>query len=191
MHKKLLHREKRSSVEISGVIVELVAEISADRLVIVVRKNISGITQRIGDVTLKKDDSHEIDVVSWASTAVARSTSLEDQVRSLSDKLKAHEDGVGKLKMQLEELQQAKKDDEKSLLDKFCEVLNHKKYKIRTQQALLAGAKLDSQRGMLRAVWSACKLLTLDKLPVSKLVSLPELIASRRLLGRGSVRLFS
>ena len=127
--------------------VEVVANVSDKQMRIIVRRNMSGIHKRIGEVVLNKDENYEIDTISWISTAVLRSKSVEQHAEELSRKLKSHEEAVEKLKVQLEDLQQAKISDETALLDKFCEVLNYKKIKIRDQQNLLATAKVDKAKG--------------------------------------------
>ena len=148
LQEKLLYHGRLLD-EDPAVKLELVANISSQQIVIAFRKNISGIHQRIGEIILNKDERHEVDIISWTSTAVERSDSLEQQVKDLSRKLKAHEAGIEKLKAQLEEFQEAKKADEKALLDKFCETLNFKKAKIRDQQFLLSTAKVDKTKGRL------------------------------------------
>lgn len=56
------------------------------------------------------------------------------------------EKSTDELKKQLEDLLKAKKDDEHQLLEKFRDLLNEKKLKIRQQQRLLAAADVDPAR---------------------------------------------
>ena len=125
---------------------EVIAKISGDVLTITFRKNISGITQKLGEIGFKKDEGQEIDSVSWAATAVQRATLLQDEVQDLARKYSEQNKRIEKLNQQLEEFIEAKKAHEDSLLEKFRELLNTKKLKIRDQQRLLAGAKVDSKQ---------------------------------------------
>lgn len=125
------------------------AAIDGPLLTITLRKNISGITQRLGTITLKQDDSQAIELFEWAGNAVAASTSLESEVASLSAKYHDQQEAVAKLNAQLESLIKAKEEHENELLQKFVELLNAKKLKIRDQQRLLTGAKVDTNKGRL------------------------------------------
>ena len=127
---------------------ELIAMITGDQVVLIFRKNISGITQRLGEITLKKDEDVEIDPTAWAGSAVARANNLEQEIQDLNTKYDKHSQIIQKLNEQLEDLIQAKKEHETALLEKFRELLNSKKLKIRDQQRLLAGAKVDAQKGL-------------------------------------------
>lgn len=122
---------------------EIIAAIAGESLAITLRHNTSGITQKLGDIVLKADAKQELDIVSWAGTAVQRSTELESEVHDLTVKYDEQSKTMEKLNRQLEDLIQAKKEHEDALLQKFRELLNTKKLKIRDQQRLLAGAKVD------------------------------------------------
>ena len=122
---------------------EVFASLAGDQLSIVFRNNISGITQKLGEVTFKKDESQELDITGWAGTAVQRSNELDREVQALSSRYDEQTKKMDKLNNQLEDLIKAKKEHEDSLLKSFCELLNAKKLKIRDQQRLLASAKVD------------------------------------------------
>lgn len=77
---------------------------------------------------------------------VSKASALGDQISSLTDKLQAAEDTIAKLNARLEELVTARRDHENRLMANFVRVLNEKKLKIRNQQRLLAGAKLDKSQ---------------------------------------------
>lgn len=124
---------------------EATASIYDDKLVIIFRNNISGITQRLGEISLKKDEDQEIDSISWAATAVTRSTDLEVEVKDLRGKYEEQGRMMERLNQQLESLIQAKIEHENSLLEKFRELLNAKKSKIRDLHRALAGVKVDPQ----------------------------------------------
>ena len=76
---------------------------------------------------------------------MTRATSLENEVQDLTNKYEEQGKTIQKLTQQLDDLIEAKKQHETSLLEKFRELLNAKKLKIRDQQRLLAGAKVDPQ----------------------------------------------
>ena len=75
-----------------------------------------------------------------------RANELEIEVQALSIKYDEQSKTIEKLNQQLEDLIQAKKEHEDALLEKFRELLNSKKLKIRDQQRLLAGAKVDPKQ---------------------------------------------
>ena len=72
-----------------------------------------------------------------------RSDTLETSIQNLTSQLTEQKQTIDKLEQQLEDLIQAKKAHEEELLGKFALLLNEKKLKIREQQRLLAGAKID------------------------------------------------
>ena len=125
----------------------MLATLAGDHMTIRFRKNISGIYQSIGQIKLKKDIDREIDVFKWISTALDHSSSLEQERQTAAKTLADRDSAVSKLSNQIEELQKAKDADTQELLDKFCEVLNSKKAKIRDQQRLLSTAKVDRAKG--------------------------------------------
>ena len=125
---------------------EVVATIAGDTLAIHFRNNISGITQKLGEILLKQDEDQEIDAISWCGTAIQRSTSLETEVQDLTTKYDQQSKTIEKLNKQLGDLIEAKREHENSLLEKFRALLNNKKIKIRDQQRLLAGANVDPKQ---------------------------------------------
>ena len=128
-------------------LLEVVASVHENRLVVVLRKDIVGIHQRLGEISLVRDDDQEIDTIAWVATAVARADSLQKNVLDLQRKFQEQGETVEKLNNQLEELIKAKREHEEALLEKFRELLNTKKLKIRDQQRLLATARVDSKTG--------------------------------------------
>lgn len=125
---------------------EVIAALAGGSLTITLRQNISGITQKLSDIILKQDDEQGVELISWADTAVQRSDSLESEVMDLTAKYDDQTKTMEKLNKQLEDLIVAKKEHEDALLEKFRELLNTKKLKIRDQQRLLAGAKVDPKQ---------------------------------------------
>ena len=126
---------------------EIVSSITDQQLIVTFRKNISGIIHRLGTLTLAQDEEQEVSLFVWAGHALERSASLEKEVQDLAHKYDEQGDMVKKLNAQLEDLIKAKEEHEDALLEKFRELLNAKKLKIRDQQRLLAGAKVDPNKG--------------------------------------------
>ena len=127
---------------------ELAASILGTQLVLVFRRNISGITQRLGEIAFRQDNDEAIELYEWAAAAADTTTDLARAMRDLNSKYKTQADTIKKLNEQLDDLIRAKKEHETLLLEKFQALLNAKKLKIRDQQRLLAGAKVESQKGM-------------------------------------------
>jgi hypothetical protein len=103
--------------------------------------------QRIGTITLDLyDNADEIDIFDWCGTAILSKKKTEADLKSVTSKAQELEKAVKELKDQLEELIQAKKSDESELLEKFRDLLNEKKIKIREQQRLLLASNVDAER---------------------------------------------
>jgi hypothetical protein len=126
---------------------EVRAAITGEQLAIIFRKNVSGITQRLGEIMLEKDEAQEVDAIAWASTAVLRCDDLENEAEELKQKYEDQRSTIQDLQQQLEDLIEAKKQHEIALLEKFRDLLNAKKLKIRDQQRLLVRRKTDSYKG--------------------------------------------
>ncbi|KAH9845598.1 DNA double-strand break repair and V(D)J recombination protein XRCC4 [Teratosphaeria destructans] len=121
---------------------ETVGQLNGSTLTITIRRSITGITQRLGSIQLE-DSDEEIDVFGWAHTAVIRGDELQDRLSSLQTSVSTHQEQVARLNQQLDDLVKAKRQHEEQLLQKFAALLNAKKLKIRDQQRLLKGAKID------------------------------------------------
>jgi hypothetical protein len=61
--------------------------------------------------------------------------------------VKSKQDTIDKLNAQLEDFIKTKHEAETAMLQRFMELLNEKKRKIRDQSRLLAGAKVDKEVG--------------------------------------------
>lgn len=134
--------ENASSEALQGL--ETIAAISGNAVTVTLRKNIGGITQRLGTIKLDEDDQREeVAFPEWVDTAVANSDELRLGLATLQTSMSAQQEQVAKLNAQLDDLVKAKKEHEDELLKKFAALLNAKKLKIRDQQRLLAGAKVD------------------------------------------------
>ncbi|KAG8526215.1 uncharacterized protein KY384_000208 [Bacidia gigantensis] len=125
--------------------IELVATVSGSQLELIVRRNLEGITQRLGQICLPQDDDVEIDTVGWAHTAVSRADTLSTEIYALNLKCKEQESIIQQLSQQLEDLASTKQEYKNAILSKFCDLLNAKKLKIRDYQRILAGAKVDEK----------------------------------------------
>lgn len=96
------------------------------------------IKQRLGTITLKHDANEAIELLEWCATsadAVAASKKATALAQFKATELEA---SIQQLKDQLDELLKAKDEDETALLQKFRDLLNEKKVKIREQQKVLA-----------------------------------------------------
>lgn len=96
---------------------------------------------------LQRDDDLTIDPLAWAATAASANAELLTQQARLEAHVDSYEVQISKMRDQLEELTEAKNELERKLLEKFRELLNEKKLKIRDQQRLLSGAKIDPAAG--------------------------------------------
>ncbi|KAK3671057.1 hypothetical protein LTR78_009018 [Recurvomyces mirabilis] len=123
--------------------IETVCSLERDTLIITIRKNIGGIHQRLGTIVLSQNDEEEINPYDWAAISTAKVDELLQNANEMQISAKKHEDDVAKLTKQLEDLVHAKKDHESEILKKCAALLNAKKLKIRDQQRLLSGAKID------------------------------------------------
>ncbi|KAI1210558.1 uncharacterized protein F4807DRAFT_421872 [Annulohypoxylon truncatum] len=110
------------------------------------RKNIEGITQRLGSIRLEEDEKTEISPFDWCVSAIGAREKVQEDLADTVAKVQAVEDSLKELKGQLNDLIKAKEEDETELLEKFRDLLNEKKVKIRQQQRLLAAANVDHEK---------------------------------------------
>ncbi|KAL2832235.1 hypothetical protein BJY01DRAFT_226147 [Aspergillus pseudoustus] len=115
-------------------------------LILIVRKRIQDITQKLGSLTLHQDDEQSIELFEWSNIAVARADSLEKRYTTLLARFQTAEENINSLNKQLEELIASKTLHEQQLMSDFVHLLNEKKLKIRNQQRLLASAKVDPEK---------------------------------------------
>ncbi|KAI9658185.1 MAG: hypothetical protein M1831_004032 [Alyxoria varia] len=129
--------------------VELAA-ILADQsqIVVSVSQNVQKVKRRLGTISIERNDDKEIELYDWVAIAAQSRDEAEKQSQESHDKLRDHEKEVAKLQRQLDEFVKVKKEHEDEMLEKFRQLLNSKKLKIRDQQRLLAGAKVDSKAAM-------------------------------------------
>ncbi|KAI9754919.1 MAG: hypothetical protein M1815_005347 [Lichina confinis] len=135
--------EKCRAEETTGV--ELMASVAETKeIIITIRKN-----QRLGSIPLRHDQAQEIELFDWAGQAAKAAAAVEDEKTSLVARAKGHDESIAELTRHLDELIRAKDEHEKAVLEKFQELLNSKKRKIREQQRLLDGVKLDGKDSAL------------------------------------------
>ncbi|PPJ55193.1 hypothetical protein CBER1_05707 [Cercospora berteroae] len=123
--------------------VETVAAINGPTATITIRKNVDGITQRLGTFHLQNTDQTNVDTFDWVEAATAEADELRSQLDGLQISVESQKNSVAKLTTELDMLVRAKKAHEDDLLSKFAALLNAKKLKIRDQQRLLNGAQID------------------------------------------------
>lgn len=158
--------EGRETTALQGL--DVFAAVTEEEMIITIRKDIGGITvshdasspcfwvllkiftalqQRLGTISLRVDESQEIELFEWAGLAAQTAAAAEDGKSSLGARLQAQDEAIAQLNRQLEDLIQAKEEHEQALLKKFQELLNSKKLKIRDQQRLLSRVKIDPEQG--------------------------------------------
>lgn len=124
--------------------IQATATVQSDTSIsITVRKEIQGITQRLGSFSLIYDDNEPIELFEWCGAAVEASAAGKQAVAELTAKSHDSETAVAELQAQLEELLRAKDQDETALLHKFRDLLNEKKVKIREQQQVIANGSFN------------------------------------------------
>ncbi|RDA93813.1 hypothetical protein CP533_6363 [Ophiocordyceps camponoti-saundersi (nom. inval.)] len=105
---------------------------------LMIRKQVKGITQRLGSITLRCDEGERIELFEWCTHSLDALSEANDNTTSLAVKVRDLEAEIIDLQAQLEGLIEAKKEDETALLLKFRDLLNEKKVKIREQQSIIA-----------------------------------------------------
>ncbi|KAF3025755.1 hypothetical protein E8E14_014447 [Neopestalotiopsis sp. 37M] len=113
---------------------------------LIFRKNLSGITQRLGSIELKENVNEFVDPFQWCVNAIGDHAKVDNDLAAATAKAAELEKTTNELKAQLEDLLKAKDDDERQLLEKFRDLLNEKKLKIRQQHRLLASAEVDPEK---------------------------------------------
>ncbi|XXG97641.1 hypothetical protein Hte_003948 [Hypoxylon texense] len=128
--------------------IEIRADIQTDgsSVTLSLRKNIQGITQRLGSFTLEEDEKTEISPFDWCVLALGSREKVQENLATANLKISTLEDSLKELKDQLDELIKTKEEDETQLLEKFRDLLNEKKVKIRQQQRLLASSNVDPEK---------------------------------------------
>ncbi|KAL3960140.1 hypothetical protein ACCO45_005257 [Purpureocillium lilacinum] len=115
--------------------IQATATVSTDSSIsVTVRKQVQGITQRLGAITLNCDQKEGIELFQWCEVSLDALAQAKREAASGIAKARELEAAVTELQSQLDELVESKQEDETSLLQKFRDLLNEKKVKIREQQ---------------------------------------------------------
>lgn len=110
-----------------------------------IRTNFGQMT--LGEFELLKEPEEEIDPIDWAySSAQAHNLALKE-ITELRARLDGEKGTIDKLNAQLQDFIKTKDETETAMLQQFMGLLNEKKRKIRDQNRLLAGAKVDKSTG--------------------------------------------
>ena len=110
-------------------------------------------------MTLKQTDEEEVPLDEWTARAVELLDLAEAENEQLKKNVHGLKQTISNLHDQLQGLTEAKLQHDNSLLHNFSEILNSKKLKIRDQQRLLAGAKVDPSAGTYTLLYIAAPLL--------------------------------
>ncbi|KAK4632023.1 hypothetical protein CLAFUW4_03383 [Fulvia fulva] len=124
--------------------VETVAAVDIKTFTVTIRKNISGITQKLAAIKLEEDTGNiEVNFIGWTDEALIDRDDLRARLADTEEHMKEQQAQVAQLSAELDKLVKAKKQHEEEMLSKFAALLNAKKLKIRDQQRLLSSAKVD------------------------------------------------
>lgn len=114
--------------------------------------NSMSLQQRLGSIELKHDEDEGIALFDWCAESVEALLQSNAALAEAAAHAKELETTVKELKSQLDELVTSKQDDETALLQKFRDLLNEKKVKIREQQKVIAAGPFpNSQSASQRA----------------------------------------
>ena len=75
--------------------------------------------------------------MAWTGIAAQATAAAQDEVAALKSKLDAQQETVRKLNAQLQDLIKTKEENENAMLEKFKELLNEKKLKIRDRKSVV------------------------------------------------------
>ncbi|CEJ89702.1 hypothetical protein VHEMI05527 [[Torrubiella] hemipterigena] len=115
---------------------------SESTVTITIRKQVQGISQRLGAIMLNYEPEEAIELFEWCGNTAEKVSTTKAEASEATTKLTELENVVDDLKRQLRELIQAKETDEAIMLQKFRDVLNEKKAKIREQLTIMADGTL-------------------------------------------------
>lgn len=104
--------------------------------------------QRLGAINLVCDDSQDIELFDWTTVTADAAESARTESRRFERLCSSHEQTVTGLNNQLQDLIQAKKQQEADLFNKFKQLLNSKKARIRQLMRALSEAEKDDNDGI-------------------------------------------
>ncbi|KAI1461052.1 hypothetical protein F4805DRAFT_453991 [Annulohypoxylon moriforme] len=128
--------------------IEIRAELQPDgeSISLLFKKNFQGVTKKVGTIKLEENEKTEISPFDWCVSAIGAREKVQEDLAATIGKVQSAEDSLKELKDQLDEIIKTKEEDETELLEKFRDLLNEKKVKIRQQQRLLASANVDPDK---------------------------------------------
>ncbi|OHE99242.1 hypothetical protein CORC01_05523 [Colletotrichum orchidophilum] len=127
--------------------IEAIASVENESvLTLTIRKKGNEFTQRLGAIELSHSPRELIELFDWCALSAQTANEAKKALASTTAKANKLEDSVRELKAQIDELVAAKEADESELLEKFRDLLNEKKLKIRQQQKLLASASVEPEK---------------------------------------------
>ncbi|XDG02912.1 hypothetical protein ABKA04_002527 [Annulohypoxylon sp. FPYF3050] len=128
--------------------IQIRADLSSDGEFITLsfRKNIKEITKLLGSIRLEEDGNTEISPFDWCVSAIGARDKVKEGLSVLAARSELVQESLSDLKAQLDDVVKTKEEDEAELLEKFRDLLNEKKVKIRQQQRLLASANVDPHK---------------------------------------------
>ncbi|KAG5915875.1 hypothetical protein E4U42_007884 [Claviceps africana] len=127
----IFQQELLSNIQITATVQ------SESSISLTIRKQVQGITQRLGAISLHYDINETIELFDWCAVSVDALTQSKESATESATQLKSIAASLKDLQSQLDELIQAKQEDERALLHNFRNLLNEKKVKIRQQQILI------------------------------------------------------
>ncbi|KAK3191328.1 hypothetical protein K4F52_002538 [Lecanicillium sp. MT-2017a] len=119
---------------------------SESSIAITIRKEVQGITQRLGTITLSHDENEAIELLEWCAVSAEAVVANKAVASKAEEKNRELESAVDALKTQLDELVAAKAEDETALLHKFRDLLNEKKIKIREQHKVISSSSFNAPK---------------------------------------------
>ncbi|KAF2182715.1 hypothetical protein K469DRAFT_728344 [Zopfia rhizophila CBS 207.26] len=123
--------------------INLVNSTDDNEIRLIIRRDVKGIKVTLGEISLPYDAEFEISPFEWAQISAQAHSLALGEITQLTAKLNSKQSQIDQLNAQLEDFIKTKNETETAMLQQFMELLNEKKRKIRDQQRLLAGAKVD------------------------------------------------
>ncbi|TWU78730.1 hypothetical protein ED733_006480 [Metarhizium rileyi] len=134
----VLGQQPRPDIQVSATVQ------SRSSISLVIRRQVEGFTQRLGSVTLNYNGNEAIELFEWCAASVDAVTQAKESSSASASQVEALQSSVDELKAQLDELVAAKQEDEVAMLQKFRDLLNEKKVKIREQQKIITELSANS-----------------------------------------------
>ncbi|KAI2617358.1 hypothetical protein GGR54DRAFT_607436, partial [Hypoxylon sp. NC1633] len=137
----LVHQRRVSGIEIK-------ADVRPDGLLVILsfRKNVQGITTRLGSISLDEVENSDISPFDWCVLAITSREKMTEDLSAASAKIQDLEGDVQILKDEITELIKAKDEDQAQTLERVMVLLNSKKIKIKEQAKVLLSASAEHER---------------------------------------------